>query len=189
MTTQFPVLLDGFAVRFTGEGVSEYHINNIQDSIRSLEIKVGKVGATDGTSLESKAIPFFAAGRKLWIYEETTAVPYGWVLMATSDVVLAIKGGSTYLAGGTTYGDWQITGFAHTHGAGTYYFNDYHTHYVGSLEPPYAGPFGPYGEQSGYIPDYQGSNPNYLSGTLASGGSQDSSWRPSACVGIIIKKT
>ena len=75
---------------------------------------------------------FLAAGRKLWIYENTA--PTGWTLEAVTDGVIAVKGGTqAYNAnGGTEAGSWTvsgITGGSHTHtGPSHVHWRDNHAH-------------------------------------------------------------
>ena len=52
--------------------------------------------------------------QKIWVYRN--AAMDGWVVdSAVTDMVLAIKGGTTYITGGITAGAWTISGLTHTH--------------------------------------------------------------------------
>jgi len=57
------------------------------------------------------------ASQKVWIYRNTAM--NGWVVDgAVSDVVLALKGGTTYTTGAATAGSWTVSGLSdsgHTH--------------------------------------------------------------------------
>ncbi|MBW2024365.1 MAG: hypothetical protein JRH08_00740 [Deltaproteobacteria bacterium] len=63
--------------------------------------------------------------QKVWVYRDSAMD--GWAVDSSiTDLVLAIKGGSTYTSGGATAGNWSITGLSdngHTHGAGSYTVN------------------------------------------------------------------
>jgi len=74
--------------------------------------------------------------QKIWMYKDDTID--GWAIDSTpSDVVISIKGGDTYTAGGETgsaYGDWDgVSGLAHSHKAFGAYYVVYQTYSVGYM--------------------------------------------------------
>jgi len=52
-------------------------------------------------------------GSVMWVYADSA--PAGWSLYASSgDTLLAVKGGATYVTGGTTAGDFTLPAHQHT---------------------------------------------------------------------------
>lgn len=71
-------------------------------------------GSSAGTVCEGNDSRFFAAGTKLWFYQNTA--PIGWTIdSACADAILAVKGGSNAYnaAGGTQAGTWTQPGHLH----------------------------------------------------------------------------
>lgn len=56
---------------------------------------------------------YFPVGTMCWFYKNTA--PSGWTIVAdVGDTLLAVKGGSTYTGGESSYGTWQQSGHALT---------------------------------------------------------------------------
>ena len=178
MTTNFPSGLDSYSDKSDNSDViTASTINNLQDAIDALEIKVGADSSATDTSLDYKVNNFFVENtRKIYLYENNA--PTGWIIIGVSDAVLAVKGGSQdYSAtGGTVVGSWlqpshSLTATeipAHTHS------------YV------YGSSFSGLVQLSGVTHGTgSGSNTGYSgSGTVHSHGN---TYRPYAAIGIIIK--
>jgi len=143
---------------------------------------------------------FLAAGRKLWIYENTA--PTGWTIVsACADIVLACKGGSQAynVNGGTLAGTWTQPNHSHTSGNFTlttneipshrHAFNLYGTGSTYSINLPYG--LNPAGASLGEIDAGAG---GLIGGGQAHnhGATGDaatvSSYRPYAAVGIVVQK-
>ena len=90
-------------------------VNDLQDAVEALEAKVGITSSGVSTSLDYKVNNFFAAGRKVYLYENTA--PTGWSITAVTDSVLAVKGGAGLYndTGGTNVGTSWANLKAHTH--------------------------------------------------------------------------
>jgi hypothetical protein len=116
MSTQFPTAIDSFTTKTGGQTIDEAHINNLQDAVVALQTKVGINSSSVQTTLDYKISSFFAAGRKIWIYEN--AAPTGWSIVSTTDRVLGVKGGYYGATGGTGIGTWTQPG--HTHPTGNF---------------------------------------------------------------------
>ena len=135
--------------------------------------------------------------QKMWVYRN--AALEGWAIdSGVTDKVLAVKGGTTYTAGGATAGTWQQTGHvltiaempAHDHGGGACSTGGAHTH---TMDMGVVGELG-----DGLQTKYQsGSTKNTNSAgshshtiTVNSQGSDNahnhgSTWRPAASVGTL----
>jgi len=69
---------------------------------------VGVISFESGGAIDGPEIP---AGTKIWIYADSA--PIGWTIDNNpSDAILAVKGGSTYTAGGSKQGSWTISGLS-----------------------------------------------------------------------------
>ena len=142
------------------------NINDLRRAVEGLEAKVGINSSAVTASLDYKVNNFFVTGRSLYLYENTA--PTGWTIVAVTDKVLAVKGGSAAynVTGGNTGGTFTISTAnmpAHTHTI------------------PRAG-----ADIDG------GSSFNTVASTAAgvtgSAGSSDGLYRPAAAVGIIVSK-
>ena len=117
----------------------------------------------------------------VWTY--CNSVTEGMVIVAgLYDRVLVVKGGtSTYnVNGGNTAGAW---GFVHSHSDGTYNVNTYHRHTYGT-GTAYTPDVGWYHSGTAST-DYRGSTTHPVGGTSTSSG--NTSWRPAAGIGILMK--
>jgi len=143
--------------------------------------------------------------QKIWVYRNSAMT--GWAVDATvSDRVLAMKGGSTYTAGGAGAGAWLSD---HTHGAGSYAASHGHKWYESHAgSPSNDKTFDVSGNEQnfGWLTlnmncsglargTYEGSDSapadawtdldaGTVAGTSGSGGN-GSSWRPTAAVGTL----
>lgn len=83
------------------------HINTLRRAVEGIEAKVGIDSSAVTTSLDYKVNNFFASGRKVYLYENTA--PTGWSIVSVTDRVLAVKGGtgSYNVNGGNTAGSWS----------------------------------------------------------------------------------
>jgi len=114
MATAYPAAIDSFVAKQDNvDDVEAVNINDLQEAIEALETKVGVTTSAVTASLDYKVNNFLVTGRQLYLYENTA--PTGWSIIAVTDKVLAVKGGSNaYNAnGGTTAGTW--TQPTHTH--------------------------------------------------------------------------
>jgi len=127
--------------------------------------------------------------QKIWVYRNTAMD--GWAIDAgVSDVVTVLKGGSTYVTGGTTAGGWTISGLTHSHTVNS------HNHVVKSevigVTTSYAGPPGGWDSGSSNVlcvtgvltHNHTGSTEN-TSPTTTSSGASDGNWRISGAVGTL----
>jgi len=141
------------------------NINELRRAVEGLEAKVGINSSAVTASLDYKVNNFFVSGRSIYLYENTA--PTGWTIVAVTDKVLAVKGGSeAYNAtGGTTAGTFSISTAnmpAHTHSYGA---------------PPY------YPGRTAAVATLC-----YGGGSTGSTGGSDGKYRPAAAVGIIVSK-
>lgn len=132
----------------------------------------------------------FPSATKIWLNDDV--IPLGWKpANVTGDKLIAIKGGSSYLTGGTTAGTWttstvngnnspltieQIPG--HTHG----FIKANHIASDISNQPPRKGKIE---EDDSEIKDRTGTSD--MTGGNATH-NHGNAWRPRASVGIIIEK-
>lgn len=132
--------------------------------------------------------------QKMWVYRN--AAMDGWTVdSGVSDVVLALKGGTTYTAGAATAGSWTVSGLAHTHAQTA------HTHDLplgpgpdtlawkstqkcgsGDLATDYA--LGSAAPNGGSWYDHFVSDASAAVNT-GSGGASDATWRAAAAVGTL----
>lgn len=90
------------------------------DKIRNLDLSSlaglpTSVIASDLMLIESAGtnyqIPFqdvgFIPGTKMWFYHNVDTEIPGWTIVASTDNLLAVKGGTTYTTGGVGQGAWQ----------------------------------------------------------------------------------
>jgi len=125
------------------------------------------------------------ASQKIWVYRNSAMD--GWVVdAAVSDVVLAIKGGSTYPTGGLTAGSW--TQPTHIHNV-TYAA---HLHSITLPEDDWAeGNQGTYGREYSYGGDYRVGERSFDTTSGGGGtepttaGSTANTYRPAAAVGTL----
>ena len=107
MAITFPTTLDSFSDKVDNvDDVQAVDINDVQDAIEALETKMGINSSAVTASLDYKVNNFFASGRKVYLYENTA--PTGWSIVAVTDAVLSVKGGSNAYntTGGTQAGTW-----------------------------------------------------------------------------------
>jgi len=195
MSTNFPSSLDSYSTKVDNtDDVMAADINNVQDAIAALEAKVGVDSSVVTTSLDYKVNNFFTSGRKVYLYENTA--PTGWNIVAVTDKVLAVKGGSAAYSvdGGNTAGDFSHVHTGPSHNHRWYYrlgqtVTDQSYNSEGSLIT-----ITQFLKTSGYGVWFNNSNSclgadYYTSndGTGNTGGS--STYRPAAAVGIIVQKT
>lgn len=135
------------------------------------------------------AITHFPSGTKLIFYQDTA--PIGWTTVANvGDRLLAVEGGSTYITGGTTAGN-----YSHTHtGPNHYHSVNNHSH-TGTTAGPSALGYGFESVANGAVSKTHthtfttaasGPGSTAYGGTGATGGSAN--FRPEACVCIICEK-
>ena len=189
MSTNFPSTIDSYSTKIDNTSdVLAGDINDVQDAIEALEVKVGVDSSAVTTTLDYKVNNFFATGRKVYLYENTA--PTGWSIVAVTDVCLAVKGGSNAynVTGGQIVGTWTISGIS----------VDSHVLTVAEI-PPHV--HTEYGDVSagGVLNIGQGNSSNkqssYDTGSTGGGGghthpsTHTPGWRPYAAVGIIVTKT
>lgn len=187
MSTNFPTSLDAYTTKVDNtDMVMAVDINNVQDAIEALEAKVGIDSSAVTTSLDYKVNNFFVAGRKVYLYENTA--PTGWSIVAVTDKVLAVKGGtgSYNVDGGNTAGDFTITEAqmpAHYHLLFTPGGYGLTTELIASN---YAAHYGWSGDPFYHIAAEAAAPTLGRSETKGSGAA---TYRPAACVGIIVQKS
>ena len=204
MAITFPTSLDSFTNKTDNvDDVMAVDINDVQDAVEALETKMGIDSSGVAASLDYKVNNFFAAGRKVWLYEDTA--PTGWTIVGVSDITLAVKGGAGLynVAGGNVAGASWANLKAHTHTGPSHLHQTFH--YVGtaSIDQIYnsggnladitwtgktqadTGGFkiGGNGEACQTSEAYSS-----LSGTGATGAQSTADVRPTAAVGIIVTK-
>lgn len=202
ISSNFPTSLDSYATLVDNtDDVLAAIPNNHADAIEALEAKVGIDSSAVVTSLDyllksaSSVDPghlhsvygdFIASGRKLWIYENVAVT--GWTIVAVTDAVLAVKGGSNdyNVSGGQTGGSW--TWPSHTLTSADI---PAHTHTMGSNDSTAGDSSTPNLRE--FIRDSgSGNGLECTSSSTGSGGAHShgsTTFRPLACIGIIIQKT
>jgi hypothetical protein len=139
MAINFPTSLDTFTVRSSGQTISEDHMNDVQDAVEALEIKMGIDGSAVTSSHDYLIENLIPGGTKMLFYAD--AAPAGWTIENTLDdkLVFVTKGS---VAGGDTGGQAHATGTwtqpnhqlvaseipAHTHPGSTAANESAHTH-------------------------------------------------------------
>lgn len=177
MASSFPAGLDAWDEEQDNvDLVAAAHMNDLRDAVEKIEAKVGVDSSAVTTSFDYKANNFFVTGTKVWLYEN--AAPTGWTLVGgLGDRLLAIAGGTDAynVAGGNTAGDtWTISGLTHSH-----------TH-DGTTNPDTLGQ--DEGGGSSNIA-HVGHTHTFTTGAVSSATvSSDGTWRPSACVGVVVTK-
>jgi len=108
LDTDFGTLVDNV------DDAEASNINELRRAVEGLEAKVGINSSAVTASLDYKVNNFFVSGRKLYLYENTA--PTGWTIVAVTDKVLAVKGGSDAynISGGNTGGTWTQPSHTHT---------------------------------------------------------------------------
>ena len=103
LDTDFGTLVDNV------DDAEANNINELRRAVEGLEAKVGINSSAVTASIDYKVNNFFVSGRKLYLYENTA--PTGWTIVAVTDKVLAVKGGSAAynVAGGNTGGSFTIS--------------------------------------------------------------------------------
>lgn len=144
----------------------------------------GKVCITQNS--HSIITNFIASGRKLWLYENTA--PVGWSIVAVTDAVLAVKGGSNAynVSGGQTAGSWTQPDHTLTNAE-----IPLHVHQLGSNDST-AGDSSTPGNKE-FVRNYgdgNGASVTSSTGTDVGGGAHNhgTTYRPAACVGIVVSK-
>ena len=145
-------------------------------------------------------IPFgqvgFVAGTKIWFYQGL-APTYWQVVPNTGDRLLAVRGGATYVTGGSVAGTWQQTDVDGVAGKGlTIAQMPLHGHGVqvrddtGFSSNDFVRSAKASGSSSKTIPGpiVQAGSNSGTDGTSA-GHNHGSGWRPDCAVGIICQKT
>ena len=217
MAITFPTTIDSFSDKVDNvDDVQAVDINDVQDAIEALETKMGINSSAVTASLDYKVNNFFASGRKVYLYENTA--PTGWSIVAVTDSVLSVKGGSNaYNAnGGTQAGTWTQpnhthTGPSHTHTGPSHnhqwynYILNYNPQtfnsggtgieWVGPITGTFTGPYmvsasGDVGPNADAYTNNAGTGATGAGGTGATGnGATEATYRPYACIGIIVTKT
>lgn len=167
----FPTSLDDFTEHSDDvDFCMASDINELQAAIEALEAKVGIDSSAVTTSLDYKVNKFFVSGRAVYLYQDDAAVPDGWSKVAVTDKVLAVKGGSNAYnrTGGGTAGTWTQPTHDHTVSKSGWGIN--------------------FNSRSGYIASAYGGSAWEINSNLTSSSERTvTTWRPNACVGIIIE--
>ena len=205
MSTNFPTSLDSFSALVDNvDDVLAAVPNDRADSIEAIEAKLGIDGSAVATSIDyllksaSSTDPghkhsllenLAAAGNAIYAYENTAFT--GWTIVAVTDAVLAVKGGSNAynVTGGQTAGTWTWPSTTLTEA-----MIPTHTHQVGSRDSD-AGYSTTIGNRE-FVHDYgySGSGYGVASTTSEYGGASpahshgSTTFRPMAAIGIIISK-
>ena len=125
------------------------------------------------------------AGNKIWIYQNVAWT--GWTIVAVTDAVLAVKGGSQAynVTGGQVVGTW--TQPDHTLATSEI---PAHTHQLGSNDSTAGDSATPNLRE--FIRDYGSGNGLACTSSSTGGGTahnHGTTYRPAACVGIVIEKS
>lgn len=149
------------------------------------------------------------ASQKIWVYRNSAM--NGWVVDSSiTDKLLGVKGGSTFVTGGTTAGTWSISGISHSHTVNSHSHTHNHQWYNRqetndddrSFDVNGSGKDFDAGSKSGAgyhgIPDawnfanywigsdfYTNNDSTTASPGTDSQGSGDGNWRPAAAVGTL----
>ena len=162
LDTDFGTLVDNV------DDAEASNINELRRAVEGLEAKVGIDSSAVVASLDHKVNNFFVSGRKLYLYENTA--PTGWTIVAVTDKVLAVKGGSAAynVSGGNTGGTFDIT--------------------ISNMpEHDHPANYGSSGSNSTYY-QYSGSSTGTNNAMIGNTGGSDGLYRPAAAVGIIVSK-
>lgn len=236
MATNFPSSLDSWTTKSDNvDSIMAAHVNDLQDAVDAIETKLGidssgtsstidyklkntsqlnpghkhtmTNGATDLTPSITAVNTFFGLAG-VWAYEDDSVAPTGWSIVAsTGDKVLGTIGGSTYLTGGATAGDWTISGITqagHSHTVNSHshsYALIIHSHPINVNTTGKA--VGPGTRTDGSGSEITSDGAGTVSGPTATTTSNPTpgtnsktptithtpGWRPDACVGIIIAVT
>ena len=191
LDTDFGTLVDNVT------DVEASNVNDLRRAVEGLEAKVGINSSAVAASLDYKVNNFFVTGRKLYLYENTA--PTGWSIVAVTDKVLAVKGGSDAynVNGGNTAGTWTQPSHAlitaelpiHTHTIGS---GGSHTHQVSAYAAGIDGTgWGTASASSSSVTSDSGGSHTHTAGNAGSGSSHNhgSTYRPAAAVGVIVEKT
>jgi len=199
----YPTTLDSFATLIDNvDDVLASHPNDRATAIEAIESKLGIDSSAVATSIDyllknansedpghthSLLTNFIASGRSVYLYENTA--PTGWTIVAVTDSVLAVKGGSQAynVTGGQVVGSWQQPDHSLTIAELAA-----HTHQIGSHDST-AGDSSTVGKQE-FVADYgyagSGYGPAATTSSTGSGSAHNhgTTYRPRAAVGIIISK-
>jgi len=152
------------------------NVNELRRAVEGLEAKVGINSSAVMASLDYKVNNFFVSGRKLYLYENTA--PTGWTIVAVTDKVLAVKGGSDAynVTGGNTGGTWTQPNHTLTIAE-----MPYHRHLLSAVVSWSGGGSGIAASSTGLSvhTGYTGGDGAHNHGTT---------YRPAAAVGIIVSK-
>jgi len=191
MATNYPGTIDSPTTKTDNvDNVMAADINNVQDAVVALETKVGIDSSAITTSLDYKVNNFFATGRKVYLYENTA--PTGWSIVAVTDSVLAVKGGTNAynVNGGNAGGTWTISGI--TGGSHALSIAELAAHTHSTLAGATGNPAGNYASLTTAVYNY-GINVSESTGSGAAhshgASTHAGTWRPAAAVGIIVTKT
>ena len=185
LDTDFGTLIDNV------DDAEAVNINELRRAIEGIEAKIGIDSSAVTASLDYKVNNFFVTGRKLYLYENVA--PTGWTILAVTDKVLAVKGGSDAynVSGGNTAGSFTITEAqmpAHAHG-GVTGSGGIHSHTVPTCSTINWGVNIQADAANEDASTKDTSNSSAHTHTISSQGSGAGTYRPAACVGIIIQKT
>lgn len=128
MATNYPNALDIWEDKIASQPVMAQHMNNMQDSIYQLQLKVGADATSLVTTFDYKINNFICASNHMYFYEDTA--PTGWTATITAgDRVLGIGGAGSgdYQYTATLKGTWTIDGYAsdsHNH-QWSYFYSPY----------------------------------------------------------------
>ena len=167
------------------------------DKIRNLDINAlgtlptGTPIASDQMIIERSgtnyAITFedvgFIQGTKMWFYHNAASQVPGWAIVASSDNLLAVKGGATYTTGGVQQGTWQ----QEDHTLTTSQIPS-HSHRMTMAKDTTGSTSNMVGAARGKTAETDGNIQTYTQGG-GLGHNHGSSWRPLASVGIICVKS
>lgn len=204
MTTSFPGALDSYATLVdNSDYVLAANPNDRGDAIEAIEAKIGVDSSAVATSIDyllkhassvdpghshSLLTNLATAGNKMYWYQNVAIT--GWTIVAVTDAVLAVKGGSNAynVTGGQTGGSWT---WPSTTLDAT--MIPAHTHRMGSRDST-AGTSNTGGLRE-FIQDYgyAGTGAGVASTSESIGGGLShnhggTTYRPLACVGIIATK-
>lgn len=93
MATNYPAALNNWEDKVASQAVMAQHMNNLQDTIYQLQLKVGANATSLDNTLDYKINNFFVASTYLYFYENSA--PIGWTAtQVAGDMILAITASS-----------------------------------------------------------------------------------------------